>query len=271
MSERQGKKKIHCTWYHLLYCVYVFTPLMYRLQFWYLIGLTSSISLSSAIVLGLFAFIQIFLGFTHSKLHICKKNFLKCLISVNNLRAMMLWLCWCCFLAIYVWSWLLEKVRKVHICITMINSVEKQVYSKKINYWEDNNLWGAQKKKKNKHLRQTFTVQSKQNAGKKHEVWIYDYGINGRENRIAGKLMGTIFIRNGKIIWEIYKNEGVRDLNMRRWDTNFEWALKFPSSHPRVLESSINFPVYLYTAVSATLESSVLGKLAPWKRPISPD
>lgn len=155
MSERQGKKKIHCTWYHLLYCVYVFTPLMYRLQFWYLIGLTSSISLSSAIVLGLFAFIQIFLGFTHSKLHICKKIFLKCLISVNNLRAMMLRLCWCCFLAIYVWSWLLEKVRKVHICITMINSVEKQVYSKKINYWEDNNLWGAQKKKKNiwdKHL-----------------------------------------------------------------------------------------------------------------------
>lgn len=132
-------------------------------------------------------------------------------------------------------------------------------------------IYEVHKKKKKKHLRQTFTVQSKRNAGKKHEVWIYDYGINGRENRIAGKLMGTIFIRNGKIIWEIYKNEGVRDLNMRRWDTNFEWALKFPSSHPRVLESSIYFPVYLYTAVSATLESSVLGKLAPWKRPISPD
>lgn len=81
--------------------------------------------------------------------------------SLNDLRAMMLLLCWCCFLAMQVWTWPLQNVREMCRCVAILISGEEQVYFRKINCREDNHLRDTKKPHKPTQVKITFAVAAK--------------------------------------------------------------------------------------------------------------
>lgn len=173
LKDKKQKNLFYLVRSTTLLCVYVHTT---EVQATVLILSWCNLinSSASAIVLSPFSFIQLILGLTCSKnAHIQKKTLL--LESfVNDLGATMLLLCWCCFLAMQIWTWPLQNVKEAHRCVAILISGEEQVYFRKINCREGNNL-----RNKKKKIRQRLPVQWKQRANKGTwrrglDLWLWD-------------------------------------------------------------------------------------------------